>query len=36
MKAVQIEMTLKKAQEFASYGIMVQNDGGVQIVAKSG
>jgi hypothetical protein len=36
VKAVQIELTLKRAQEFASYGIMVQNDGGVQIVNKSG
>ena len=36
VKAVQIEMTLKRAQEFGSFGIMVQNDGGVQIVAKSG
>ena len=36
VKAVQIEMTLKKAQEFASYGILIQNDGGVQIVPKSG
>jgi hypothetical protein len=35
VKAVQIEMTLKKAREFASYGIMVQNDGGVQIVSRS-
>lgn len=36
VKAVQVEMTLKRAQEFDSFGIMVQNDGGVQIVAKSG
>jgi hypothetical protein len=36
VKAVQIEMTLKKAQEFASFGIRIQNDGGVQVVPKSG
>jgi hypothetical protein len=36
VKTVQIEMTLKKAKEFSSYGIRIQNDGGVQIVPKSG
>jgi len=36
VKTVQVEMDLKRvdAEEFATYGIMVQNDGGVQIVAK--
>jgi hypothetical protein len=36
VKTVQIEMTLKKAKEFSAYGIRIQNDGGVQIVPKSG
>jgi hypothetical protein len=36
VKTVQIEMTLKKAKEFSTYGIRIQNDGGVQIVPKSG
>jgi hypothetical protein len=36
VKTVQIEMTLKKAKEFATYGILIQNDGGVEIVPKSG
>jgi len=35
VKTAQIEMTSKRAAEFATYGIMVQNDGGVQIVPKS-
>ncbi|MGD0727322.1 MAG: hypothetical protein ABSB63_17350 [Spirochaetia bacterium] len=36
VKTVQIEMPSKRAAEFATYGIMVQNDGGVQVVPKSG
>jgi hypothetical protein len=36
VKTAQIELVMKKAQEFASYGIRVQNDGGVEIVPKSG
>jgi hypothetical protein len=36
VKTVQIELVMKKALEFATYEIMVQNDGGVEIVAKSG
>ena len=34
VKAVQTDMASKKATEFASYGVMVQNDGGVEIVRK--
>jgi hypothetical protein len=34
VKTAQIELTVKKAKEFASYGIMVQNDGGVEVVQK--
>ena len=36
VKTVQIEMPSKRAMEFATYGIMVQNDGGVEVVPKSG
>ncbi len=32
VKTAQVEMTMKRAREFARYGIRVQNDGGVQIV----
>jgi hypothetical protein len=34
VKTAQTEMIVKRAREFASYGIMVQNDGGVEIVQK--
>jgi len=36
VKTVQIEMPSKRAVEFATYRIMVQNDGGVEVVPKSG
>jgi hypothetical protein len=36
VKAVQIEMPSKRAVEFTTYGIVVQNDGGVEVVPKSG
>jgi hypothetical protein len=36
VKTAQVELIVKRAKEFAVYGIMVQNDGGVQIVQKSG
>ncbi|HEY9592858.1 MAG TPA: hypothetical protein VHE79_00175 [Spirochaetia bacterium] len=36
VKTAQIEMTLKRAQAFESFRIMVQNDGGVQIVPRAG
>jgi hypothetical protein len=36
VKTAQIEMILKRAEQFGSYRIMVQNDGGVQVVPKSG
>ena len=36
VKTAQTELVVKKAREFASYGIMVQNDGGVQVVQKPG
>jgi hypothetical protein len=36
IKTAQIEMVLKRAEQFGSYRIMVQNDGGVQIVPRSG
>ena len=31
-ETAQIEMVMKRAREFATYGIKVQNDGGVEIV----
>jgi hypothetical protein len=34
VKTAQTELITKRAREFASYGIMVQNDGGVEIVQK--
>ncbi len=36
VKTAQTELILKRAQEFATYGIVVENDGGVQVVQKSG
>ncbi len=36
VKTAQTELILKKAKEFATYGIMVKNDGGVLIVQQSG
>jgi hypothetical protein len=36
VKTVQTELIVKKAKEFATYGIRVQNDGGVEVVQKSG
>ena len=36
VKTAQTEMVMKKGLEFTTYGIRVQNDGGVQIVPKSG
>lgn len=36
VKTAQTELIVKKAKEFATYGIMVQNDGGVEVVQKSG
>lgn len=36
VKTAQIEMTSKLAKEFSTFGIRIQNDGGVQIVPKSG
>ena len=36
VRTAQTELILKRAQEFATYGIMVENDGGVQVVQKSG
>ncbi|MGA2480900.1 MAG: hypothetical protein ABSG63_19320 [Spirochaetia bacterium] len=36
VKTAQIELAMKKAREFARYAIMVQNDGGVEIVPESG
>jgi hypothetical protein len=35
VKTVQVEMDQKRAKEFASYGIRIQNDGGVEIVIRS-
>ena len=34
VKTAQTELIVKRAREFASYGIMVQNDGGVEVVQK--
>ena len=36
VKTAQIEMVMKRAKEFATYGIRVQNDGGVEIVPVPG
>jgi hypothetical protein len=36
VKTAQIEMTSKLAKEFSTFGIRIKNDGGVQIVPKSG
>jgi hypothetical protein len=36
VKTAQIEMILKKAQAFGSYRVMVQNDGGVEVVPRPG
>jgi hypothetical protein len=36
VKTAQIELVMKKAKEFASYSIRIQNDGGVLIEQKSG
>jgi hypothetical protein len=36
VKTAQTELIVKRAMEFATYGIMVQNDGGVEIVRKAG
>jgi hypothetical protein len=34
VKTAQTDLIVKKAKEFASYGVMVQNDGGVEVVQK--
>jgi hypothetical protein len=36
VKTAQTEFTGKRAREFATYGIRVQNDGGVEVVPKAG
>jgi hypothetical protein len=36
VKTAQTELVVKKARELTTYGIMVENDGGVQIVQKQG
>ena len=36
VKTAQIEMTMKRARDLASFDIRVQNDGGVEIVPRSG
>jgi hypothetical protein len=36
VKTAQIDLSMKKAREFARYTITVQNDGGVQIIPASG
>jgi hypothetical protein len=36
VKTAQIELVMKKPREFARYAVMVQNDGGVEIVPASG
>ncbi len=36
VKTAQVEFTGKRAREFATYGIRVQNDGGVEVVPRSG
>jgi len=36
VKTAQIEMVMKRAREFATFGVNIQNDGGVEIVPISG
>ena len=36
VKTAQTELVLKRARELSTYGIMVENDGGVEIVPKPG
>lgn len=36
VKTAQIDLAMKRAKEFVVYGVRVQNDGGVEIVPKSG
>ncbi|HET6451986.1 MAG TPA: hypothetical protein VFI08_11780 [Spirochaetia bacterium] len=36
VKTAQTELVAKRAQELSTFGIMVENDGGVQIVARQG
>jgi hypothetical protein len=36
VKTAQIEMVMKRAKELATYGIRVQNDGGVEIIQAPG
>jgi hypothetical protein len=36
VKTVETDLVLKRPREFATYGIMVQNDGGVEVVQKPG
>jgi hypothetical protein len=36
VKTAQTELAVKRARELSTYGIMVQNDGGVEIVQKRG
>ena len=36
VRTAQTELILKRAKEFATYAIMVRNNGGVQVVQKSG
>jgi hypothetical protein len=36
VKTAQIEMTLKKARALATFDIRVQNDGGVEVIERSG
>jgi hypothetical protein len=36
VKTAQIDLVVKRAKEFATYGIRVQNDGGVEVVEKPG
>ncbi len=35
VKTTQVEIDLKRAREFGIYGIRIQNDGGVEVVARS-
>jgi hypothetical protein len=35
VKTVQVAMDMKKAREFSRYAVMIQNDGGLEIVADS-
>jgi hypothetical protein len=36
VKTAQVDLVVKRAKEFATYAILVQNDGGAEVVEKPG